>query len=118
MGRAVMAAARDQAARILRPEPDTADREASADIADQLRAHLSEETVARHPAEADRPAIDKPAAAPAAPAAPAGSAAPKSGKRKAILMGVGALLALGAASYALHYVLVGRFYVSTDDAYV
>jgi membrane fusion protein, multidrug efflux system len=113
-----MAAARDQAARILRPEPDTADVEASADIADQLRAHLSEETVARHPAEADRPAIDKPAAAPAAPAAPAGSAAPKSGKRKAILMGVGALLALAATSYALHYVLVGRFYVSTDDAYV
>lgn len=117
-----MAAARDQAARMLRPEPETAGgdaaREASAAIADQIRAHLSDETVARKPAEVDRPAIDKPAAAPAAPAAPAASAAPKSGKRKVILMGVGALLALAAASYAVHYVLVGRFYVSTDDAYV
>lgn len=117
-----MAAARDQAARMLRPEPETAGgdaaREASAAIADQIRAHLSDETVARKPAEVDRPAIDKPVAAPAAPAAPAASAAPKSGKRKVILMGVGALLALAAASYAVHYVLVGRFYVSTDDAYV
>ena len=33
-------------------------------------------------------------------------------------MGVVALLALAAASYAVHYVLVGRFYISTDDAYV
>jgi membrane fusion protein (multidrug efflux system) len=33
-------------------------------------------------------------------------------------MGVLGLLALAAASYAVHYVLVGRFYVSTDDAYV
>ena len=34
------------------------------------------------------------------------------------MMGVLALLALAAASYAVHYVFVGRFYVSTDDAYV
>ncbi len=34
------------------------------------------------------------------------------------MMGVFALLALAAASYAVHYVFVGRFYVSTDDAYV
>jgi membrane fusion protein (multidrug efflux system) len=33
-------------------------------------------------------------------------------------MGVGALLALAAAGYGVHYVLVGRFRVSTDDAYV
>ena len=33
-------------------------------------------------------------------------------------MGVVALLALAAAGYAVHYVLVGRFYISTDDAYV
>ena len=38
-------------------------------LADQLRAHLSEDVVARRPAEApasDKPATDKPAAAPAA----------------------------------------------------
>src|SRR5205807_4111974 len=57
---------------------------------------------------------------PAAPAAPAAAAAgaPKSGKRKLVLTGVGILLALAAASYGVHYVLVGRFLVSTDDAYV
>ncbi len=33
-------------------------------------------------------------------------------------MGIVALLALAAAAYGVNYVLVGRFYVSTDDAYV
>jgi membrane fusion protein, multidrug efflux system len=123
-----MAAARDQAARILRTEPDTAEGEAARDtsaaLAETLRAHVSEETVARRPAETpiDQPTIEKPAiekpAAPAAPAAAAASAAPKSGKRRLVLMGIVTLLALAAASYGVHYVLVGRFYVSTDDAYV
>src|ERR1700704_4876803 len=113
-----MAAARDQAARIVRAEPDTAEasfvRDASA--VDSPRSHASEETVARRPAETpDQPAIDKPGSAPAAAAQ---SAAPKSGKRKVVLLGIGALLALAAAAYGVHYVLVGRFLVSTDDAYV
>ena len=34
------------------------------------------------------------------------------------MMGIGALLALAAAAYGVNYILVGRFYVSTDDAYV
>jgi membrane fusion protein (multidrug efflux system) len=125
-----MAAVRDQAARILRDEPETAGsetaREASTALADQLRSHVGDEAVARRPVETparpasekpavDKPAIDKPAVAPAAPAA---SAAPKSGNRKFVLMGIVALLALAAASYGGYYVLVGRFYVSTDDAYV
>ena len=115
-----MAAARDQAARILRTEPETAEggsaRETAAVLADQLRAHVSEE--ARRPVPPpvqDNPATDKPAVATAAPAQ---SEAPKSGKRKLVLMGVGVLLALAAASYGVHYFLVGRFLVSTDDAYV
>src|ERR1700686_3946080 len=127
-----MAAARDQAARVLRTGPDPADGEAARDVsaalADQLRAHLSEETVARRPAETpaspatekpgtEKPTIDKPAAAPAAPAATA-AAAPKSGKRRLVLIGILALLALAVAGYSVYYVLVGRFYVSTDDAYV
>jgi membrane fusion protein (multidrug efflux system) len=33
-------------------------------------------------------------------------------------MGIGALLALAAASYGVHWFLVGRFFISTDDAYV
>jgi membrane fusion protein, multidrug efflux system len=123
-----MAAARDQAARILRTEPDTAEGEAARDtsaaLAETLRAHVSEETVARRPAETpiDQPTIEKPAiqrpAAPAAPAPAAASAAAKPGKRKLVLMGIVTLLALAAAGYGVHYVLIGRFYVSTDDAYV
>ncbi|HXN68211.1 MAG TPA: HlyD family secretion protein [Bradyrhizobium sp.] len=127
-----MAAARDQAARVLRTGPDPADGEAARDVsaalADQLRAHLSEETVARRPIETpaspatekpatEKPTIDKPAAAPAAPAATA-AAAPKSGKRRLVLIGILALLALAVAGYSVYYVLVGHFYVSTDDAYV
>src|ERR1700688_126309 len=124
-----MAAARDQAARVLRTGPDPAEGEAARDVsaalADQLRAHLSEETVARRPAETpaspatekpatEKPTIDKPAAAPVAAAA----AAPKSGKRRLVLIGILALLALAVAGYSVYYVLVGRFYVSTHDAYV
>jgi len=115
-----MAAARDQAARILRPGPDVAEgelsHEAAAAAVDHSRSPGSEQPAARRPAPSPAsPAFDKPAAAPAAAADPA---APKSGKRKLVLMGVAALLAFAAASYAVHYVLVGRFYVSTDDAYV
>jgi membrane fusion protein, multidrug efflux system len=114
-----MAAARDQAARILRTEPNAAEndsaRDASAAPADPNRGHLPDETVARRPAEVpERPAIAKPAA----PEAPAASVAPKPGKRKFVLIGVGLLIALAAASYGAYYVVVGRFHVSTDDAYV
>src|SRR3984893_5497841 len=97
-----MAAARDQAARILRPEPEaegTFARDASAASADQPHTHPSQERVGRRPVETpDRPAIDKPSA-PAAPAAAANPAAPKSGKRKLGLMGIGTLLALAALAY-------------------
>ncbi|MFQ3456887.1 HlyD family secretion protein [Bradyrhizobium sp. UFLA01-814] len=107
-----MAAARDQAARIVRSEPEMAEdaiaRDASADLGEQGRAD-----------EAKRPAEAPPASAPEQPAAsPAAAPAPKSGKRKFVMMGVVGLLALAAASYAAYYLMVGRFYVSTDDAYV
>ncbi|MGC2808846.1 MAG: HlyD family secretion protein [Bradyrhizobium sp.] len=115
-----MAAARDQAARIHRPEPDPSEdeaaREASAAIAESLRAHLPEDIVARHPAEAPaRPTTDAPAAAPNAAAS---QAAPKTGKRRAVLVSIVALLALAATAYGVHYFLIGRFFISTDDAYV
>ena len=118
-----MAAARDQAARIRRAEPDAAAdalvRDPS-EAADPSRAHPSEERpaeeiVARRSAEAPgSPATDRPGA----PAAAADPAEPKSGKRKFVLMGILALLGIAAASYGTYYTLVGRFYVSTDDAYV
>ena len=113
-----MAAARDHAARILRTEPDTAEveaaREASAVLADSIRTHLSGETARRGAEMPERPAVAKPAA----PEASAVSAGPKPVKRKMFVIGICTLLALAAASYGVYYVLVGRFHVSTDDAYV
>ncbi|MCA6122259.1 HlyD family secretion protein [Bradyrhizobium sp. WSM 1704] len=110
-----MAAARDQAARIVRAEPQTAadevTRDASADLAEQDAPDIADEAK-RRPAETPgTPASAQPAAPPAA-------AAPKSGKRKFVLMGILGLLALAAAGYATYYLTIGRFYVSTDDAYV
>ncbi|HEV3500803.1 MAG TPA: HlyD family secretion protein [Bradyrhizobium sp.] len=112
-----MAVARDQAARILRAEPETADggavRDDSAALAETLRSHVAEETK-RRPETPSAPVVDKPA-----PVAPATTAAPKSSnRRKFVLMGVGLLFALAVAGYGAYYLLVGRFYISTDDAYV
>jgi membrane fusion protein, multidrug efflux system len=112
-----MAAARDQAARVLRTEPNSAEseaaREASATIADSIRPSLLEETTVRRPSEvSERPAVARPAETPAV------VAARKAGKRMMVLTGVVALLALAAISYGVHWLLVGRFFVSTDDAYV
>jgi membrane fusion protein (multidrug efflux system) len=108
-----MAAARDQAARIVRPEAEgEVAHEASAHPADELRTHVAEEAK-RRPAE--QPATDEPAAPPADAAS---VAAPKAGKRKFVMMGVVGLLALAAVGYGTYFLSVGRFYVSTDDAYV
>src|SRR5882724_961873 len=106
-----MAAARDQAARIVRETAnDEAAPEAGAQLADQLRTQITDET-RRRPAEPPSgPASEKPAAAPADAAKP--------GKRKFVMIGVLGLLALAAIGYGVYFVLVGRFYVSTDDAYV
>jgi membrane fusion protein (multidrug efflux system) len=114
-----MASARDQAARIVRSEPDQADGEASVEaaaaLADQLRSHVAEESRRR---PGDAPAVEKPApAAPPAAVAPQAAAA-KPGRKRFIFIGFLALLALAGAGYAVYYTLVGRFYVSTDDAYV
>ena len=111
-----MAVARDQAARMLRAEPETAEDEAaqdaSAGLAEQLRAQITDEA-RRRPAETpSQPLHDKPAAS-------AASAAPKAPKRKKlILTSIGALVALAAVAYGVNYFLVGRFFISTDDAYV
>src|SRR5664279_4348109 len=74
--------------RIHRSEPDAADSAAVRTIAPASDASdpAVADTVARGPAETPAPA--KPAPASAAPAA-----APKSGKKKVVLLGVGAVLA-------------------------
>ena len=112
-----MAAARDQAARILRTGVEgesEAGRDAPANMADQLR-HIADEAKRKPPETSPTPAPDKPT-----PAAPAASTEPAktTGKKRFVLMGVIALLALAAAGYGVYYVLIGRFYISTDDAYV
>jgi membrane fusion protein (multidrug efflux system) len=115
-----MAAARDQAARVIRAGAEDAEAatDAAKNFGEQLRTHVVDEAKRRPDAPAAPPA-EKPAAAPGAPAN-AGAPAPaaKSGKRRFILLGFFALLVLAGASYAAYYMLVGRFYVSTDDAYV
>src|SRR6476646_11140456 len=102
MGRPVMAAARDQAARIIRGGSETAQDEAapeaSAQLADQLRTHVAEE--ARR-----RPAESHGTERPAAPAAGTADAAAKPGKRKFVMIGVLGLLALAAIGYGVYFVL-------------
>jgi membrane fusion protein (multidrug efflux system) len=108
-----MAIARDQAARVIRAEPAQEEGEghdASAQFAEQSRTHVVDEA-RRRPTDVPAPAVDAPSPAPA-------RTAQKSGRRKFVLLGVAALLGLAAASYGAYYVLVGRFYISTDDAYV
>src|SRR5262245_34602055 len=119
---AAMAATRDQAARAIRPDAETAEGGAAPNSpghsptpAEQLRQHVADET-RRLPSDAPAaPPVGKPAGPPSA--APA-TDAPKSGKRKFIAMGIIGLLALAVASYAVYFIFIGRFYVSTDDAYV
>jgi len=53
----------------------------------------------------------------AAPAASKETSKPSS-RRKPIFIGIGALALLGGVWFAYHYITVGRFIVSTDDAYV
>jgi membrane fusion protein (multidrug efflux system) len=104
-----MAAARDHAARIVRTGPESANDDAVLEAADQLRTQVAEEPRRRPvdpPAEAERPS------------APSASPAAKPGKRKFMFMGLFALVALAAIGYGVYYVFIGRFYISTDNAYV
>jgi membrane fusion protein, multidrug efflux system len=111
-----MAATRDQAARIVRAGSETArdeaEPESAAQLADQLRTHVAEET-RRRPAEA--PGTEQPGIP---PAGAADVAVAKPGKRKFVMIGALGLLALAAIGYGVYFVMIGRFYISTDDAYV
>ena len=114
--------ARDQAARVRRPEQAEASEPATRDAAalgEALRVQVADEVenrTADAPAEHSRPL---PAKAPAAaPPADEKTAAPKSGRRKHIMIGAMLAVGLAIAGYATDYFLVGRFFISTDDAYV
>ncbi len=106
-----MAAARDHAARIVRTGPETANDDAVLEAADQLRAQVAEEPrrrPAETPAESERPAA--PSASPAA--------AKPGNRKKYVFIGLFGLLALAGIAYGVYYVFIGRFYISTDNAYV
>ena len=106
-----MAAARDQAARIVRETAnDEAAPETGAPLAEPLRSQIADETRRRPASPPSAPASEKP------PAASVDAAKP--GKRKFIMIGVFGLLALAAIGYGVYFIMVGRFYISTDDAYV
>ena len=103
-----MAGTRDQTARIVAADGEAADlRPAPA----SLRAPQDEAT----PRPVPPPAGDEPLT-PEDIAALAGK--PKPGKRKLIGLGVAAVLALAAGGFGVNYLMVGRFLVTTDDAYV
>ncbi|MBN9043535.1 MAG: hemolysin D [Rhizobiales bacterium 62-47] len=109
-----MAASREQTVRVVRPDAGVESKDASPE---QSRTPANEESIARSNPDARAPGTLTPEAPAEAASQPAADA-PKSGKRKFVLMGVGALLALAAVGYGINYMLVGRFMVSTDDAYV
>jgi len=99
-----MASARDQAARTLRAEPDTSAELSRADEPVELR-------------RSSEPAVEAPPSAPATEKnAPA--AEKKSGVKKKVFIGVAAVAVLAGIYFGTHYLIIGRYLVSTDDSYV
>ena len=104
-----MATAKEQAARVLRREQEMPAADGS-----------PEEIPAResgHRADEEARAPETPLAAPLRDA-PVGESSPPKKSRRLVLLGLIALAALAVASYGIHYLVVGRFMVATDDAYV
>ncbi len=101
------ASARDQVARVVH-----APREAPAPDAPVAEAPGAQP-------HADDASARRTETAPAAPAeAETAAAKPKSARRKKIIIGVGAVAALGLIYAGVYYMTVGRYMISTDDAYV
>ncbi len=105
-----MGGTRDQTARVMPAETEAGEARAAA--VSELRRSKAEGAA---PAAMPSPATSEPLTSEDLAAL---NGKPKSIKRKMIGIGVGALAVLAAAVFAGHYVLVGRFVVSTDDAYV
>ena len=96
------ASGRDQAARVIRSDQEPKD------LRTQPIAKLEEGRVRR---SEDAPAIETPPASQ--------SPAPvKSGRRRTVFIGLGAVAALAAIYGGYYYFVTGRYMVSTDDAYV
>ncbi|MFA5958478.1 HlyD family secretion protein [Hyphomicrobium sp.] len=77
------------------------------------------ETTPKSESPAFEPAVPPATARERGAEAPANGATTKKGsRRKPILMGVGAVVLIAVAYFAYNYITVGRFMISTDDAYV
>ena len=102
---AKMAAARDNAARVVHPD---------------LQDAAAEPMQMRQPS--DPAALRRPDALAPAPEAPEAAAIspdePQSELRRKIIVGVAAVAALAVIYYGIHYLVIGRYIISTDDAYV
>ena len=92
---------------------------------DQVARVISDEAPAQPQApQLPTPAPQSPPSQPQAPTAqPQPGAAPAQavdggGRRRKILLGVVSLVVLAAAAYGVNYYLVGRYFLTTDDAYV
>lgn len=109
------APARDQAARIVHPESESLPQNASA-VAPVSEAEPQRPRPVEPPSDrrtADAPAVDASAAD-----ASKDDATPKSKLRKKVIVGVGALAALALIYAGIHYLVIGRYMITTDDAYV
>jgi membrane fusion protein (multidrug efflux system) len=107
-----VAASRDQVARVVRD--GDADEALAPPRADGAARPLDE----AKPAAPVVPAPQPPATPQGAPAANAATEEKSGGRRRKIVMGVVALVVLAAGAYAVNYFIVGRYRVTTDDAYV
>lgn len=106
-----MAAGRDQTARLIRREAAVPDQAPA-----PVHVSANDARVEERPAAA--PAAEAPATVRPAPPLASVKAARSGGRRRKVLMAIGAALALAAAGYGTYYALVGRFIITTDDAYV
>jgi membrane fusion protein (multidrug efflux system) len=97
--------------RVVHPEPQASEGET-------VRAAQGTESsqLPRNEGPSARRTVEAPA--PAAPAAEGEAGKPKSALRKKIVVGVGAVAALAVIYFVVHYLFVGRYMISTDDAYV
>ena len=108
------ASARDQTARVIRPETDD-----PAELSPV--APSAEKESLRQPSEkspAGRKTVDIPGIDKAKAAAAAAGEKLKANPRGKLIVGVGAVVALALIYFGLHYLFVGRYIVTTDDAYV
>ncbi len=108
--------ARDQTARIVRPDQDS-----PADIRPAVPPPENEPPLQPQPekkAPSSRKTVDLPGVDKAKAAAAAAGAKLKANPRGKLIVGVGAVVALALIYFGLHYLFVGRYIVTTDDAYI